>query len=127
MKIIIFLLSIFLMVGCSSEKNEDNNVSNNSDADVQTPQLDTFTNVTEESIRISAYNYITAIEWDVMSMIIEGDIPETYHDASIPMIGISPIKVDVTIRDGKVNSGTIEYEEYIVILENGMIQEVTKK
>ena len=123
MKFLIFISIIIpFLSGCTKTDEKVEKIP-----DIPTPIIDTIQNATEESIRISVYNYMSAIELDVLTMLIDGTIPKVYTNANLPIYGTKPTKVEVTLKDGKVYQGFIQYENYFAKIENGVIQEISKK
>ena len=127
MKTIVWIgIVLSLLSGCSTNK-EEKVEENKQEPEVKNPVINSMKDVTEESIRLSAYNYMTAIELDVISKLLDGKLPSVYTNDSLPMSSNQPIKVEVTLKDAKVDNGTIEYEKYIVEIQNGIIEKVTSK
>ena len=88
------------------------------------------------SIKSSAYGYLNAIEYYVATTYSDenttNDIPITgtfdyaLNKANIKVKGTQPTNVAVTLANGKVVSGSLTYDNYLVMISDGEVLEVSK-
>lgn len=86
---------------------------------------------TEElSLRQSVNNFISALENDLEMKYLYGEISEyplIYTSNTLSIKGEKPIKVSLNLEKNLVQSGTLEYEKYLVKIENTKIINIEKK
>ena len=83
------------------------------------------------SIKNSAYGYIKALEYYVVSArlhdeAINGTFDYQTHKANIQTKGVQPTNVDLTIANGKILNGSMIFDNYVVMISGGEVLEVVK-
>ena len=80
--------------------------------------------------RDAAASYINIIEYEIMveQMYEEHSIPSDgpFSSTDLPNKGTKPTSVRIILKDGKVMSGEMVFNEYVVTFQNGNIINIAK-
>jgi len=84
----------------------------------------------EFSLRQSVNNFISVLEYDLEMKYLYGEISEyplVYTNNNLSIKGQKPIKVNLNLKENIVQSGTLEYEKFVVKIDNKKIISIEKK
>ena len=84
----------------------------------------------EFSLRQSVNNFISTLEYDLEMKYLYKEISEyplVYTNNNLSIKGQKPIKVNLNLKENIVQSGTLEYEKFVVKIDNKKIISIEKK
>lgn len=94
--------------------------------------LNTINEAKEGAVQSSAYSVIQAVETKLTSDMMKKPnekMPTSFSgtSADISVKGTQPISIDLTLSNGAVTSGTIEFKDGVATIANGTVSTVSMK
>lgn len=94
--------------------------------------LNTINEAKEGAVRSSAYSVIQAVETKLTSDMMKKPnekMPTSFSgtSADISVKGTQPISISLTLSNGAVTSGTIEFKDGVATIANGTVSTVSMK
>lgn len=94
--------------------------------------LNTINEAKEGAVQSSAYSVIQAVETKLTSDMMKNPtatMPTTFTgtSADISVKGTQPISISLTLSNGAVTSGTIEFKDGVATIANGTVSTVSMK
>lgn len=94
--------------------------------------LNTINEAKEGAVQSSAYSVIQAVETKLTSDMMKKPnekMPTSFSgtSADISVKGTQPISISLTLSNGAVTSGTIEFKDGVATIANGTVSTVTMK
>lgn len=94
--------------------------------------LNTINDAKKGAVQSSAYSVIQAVETKLTSDMMEKPnekMPTSFSgtSADISVKGTQPISISLTLSNGAVTSGTIEFQDGVATIANGTVSTVSMK
>lgn len=94
--------------------------------------LNTINEAKEGAVQSSAYSVIQAVETKLTSDMMKKpneEMPTSFSgtSADISVKGTQPISISLTLSNGAVTSGTIEFKDGVATIANGTVSTVSMK